>query len=163
MRKIFTAVSFLILVSACTKKIDNCKYDVCENPAPAAEVTVLENYLAANTIVATKQCSGYYYIIDAPGSGASPTICSGISVKYKGQLTNGTIFDQTTTPVIFDIGGLIPAWKKGLMQLKPGGKMRMWSPPALAYGNRDIKNNAGAIIIPANSILYFEIELVSVL
>ena len=162
MHKIITGLTLLIFVSACTKKIDNCKYDICENPAPAAEITVLENFLAANTIVATKHCSGYYYIIDAAGSGNSPNICSGISVKYKGQLTNGTIFDQTTTPVNFDIGILIAAWKKGLMQLKPGGKLRMWTPPSLGYGNRDVKNNAGAIIIPANSILYFEIELVGV-
>jgi len=112
--------------------------------------------------VATKHCSGYYYIIDAAGSGASPNICSGISVKYKGQLTNGTVFDQTTTPVNFDINALIAAWKKGLMQLKPGGKLRIWTPPSLAYGSREIRNNAGVIIIPANSILYFEIELVAV-
>lgn len=134
-----------------------CNYDPCAVAAPASEVTQLEAYLASATITATKHCSGMYYTIDAPGSGATATICSTVSVKYKGQLTNGTVFDQSTASVSFQLGGLIEAWKKGIPMIKPGGKIKLYCPPSLAYGSQ--ANGT----IPANSILIFEVELVSVL
>jgi FKBP-type peptidyl-prolyl cis-trans isomerase len=121
----------------------------------------LESYLASASITATRHCSGVYYVIDAPGSGsATPTICSAVSVKYKGQLTNGTVFDQATTPVSFQLGGLIESWKKGILLIKAGGKIRLYCPPSLAYGSQEIRDGSGNVVIPANSILVFEIELV---
>jgi len=162
-KKIILSLFVLFIFSDCSKTKTDCRYDVCAVSAPAAEVTSLENYLSSNAIVATKHCSGYYYIIDAPGLGNSADICSSISVKYKGQLTNGTIFDQATSPVSFNLNILIESWKKAILQLKPGGKIRIWTPPSLAYGAQAVKDNSGNTVIPANSILYFEIELVAVL
>jgi FKBP-type peptidyl-prolyl cis-trans isomerase FkpA len=152
----------VILVSACSKDNKQCEYDPCAISAPAAEVATLEAYLAANTITATKHCSGYYYIIDVAGTGSSADICSSVTVKYKGQLTNGTVFDQATTPVSFQLNILIEAWKKAILQIKTGGKIRIYVPPSLAYGSQVIRDNAGNILIPANSILIFEIELVAI-
>jgi len=141
-----------------------CSYDACAVAAPASEVTLLEAYLATASITtAIKHCSGMYYTIDAAGTGATATICSTVSVKYKGQLTTGTVFDQSTTPVSFQLAGLIEAWKKGIPLIKPGGKIKLYCPPSLAYGNQDIRNGSGVVIIPANSILVFEVELVGVL
>ncbi|MFL5743319.1 MAG: hypothetical protein ACJ751_01540 [Niastella sp.] len=34
-------------------------------------------------------------------------------------------------------------------------------PPTLAYGSTDIKDNSGTVIIPANSILIFDITMSS--
>ena len=139
-----------------------CNYDACAVAAPAFEVTQLEAYLASATIAAAKHCSGMYYTIDAAGSGATATICSAVSVKYKGQLTNRTIFDQSTTPVSFQLNGLIEAWKKGIPLIKPGGKVKLYCPPSLAYGNQDVRDGSGNVVIPANSILVFEVELAGV-
>ena len=134
-----------------------CNYDACAFAAPASEVTQLEAYLSSASITtATKHCSGMYYIIDAAGSGATANVCNTVAVKYKGQLTNGTIFDQSATPVSFQLNGLIEAWKKGIPLIKPGGKIRLYCPPSLAYGNQ------AAGTIPANSILIFEVELTNV-
>jgi FKBP-type peptidyl-prolyl cis-trans isomerase FkpA len=164
MKRIFVVLYSVILLSSCSKENnDLCNYDACAVAAPASEVTQLEAYLASATITATKHCSGMYYSIDAAGSGATPTICSTVSVKYKGQLTNGTIFDQSTTPVSFQLNGLIEAWKKGIPLIRPGGKVKLYCPPSLAYGSQVIKDGAGNVIIPANSILVFEVELVGVL
>jgi FKBP-type peptidyl-prolyl cis-trans isomerase FkpA len=151
-----------LFFSACSKsKDDLCNYDPCAISAAASEVAALENSLAANSVTATKHCSGLYYIIDAAGTGNSPDICSNVSVKYKGQLTtNGAIFDQEINPVSFGLNGLIEGWKKTIILLKPGGKIRMWVPASLAYGNRDVRDNSGNVIIPANTTLYFEVELV---
>ncbi|HEV8270856.1 MAG TPA: FKBP-type peptidyl-prolyl cis-trans isomerase [Chitinophagaceae bacterium] len=157
MKRIFVVLCSVILLLSCSKENnDMCKYDACAVAAPASEVTQLEAYLASATITATKHCSGMYYTINAAGSGATPTICSTVSVKYKGQLTNGTIFDQSATPVNFNLGGLIEAWKKGIPMIKPGGKVTLYCPPSLAYGSQAVGT------IPANSILVFEVELVGV-
>ncbi len=163
MKYLSAALLLITLLTACTKNKIDCDYNACSFSAPASEVTTLENYLTSIAISATKHCSGFYYITDVAGSGSTPTICSDVSVKYKGQLTNGAIFDQATSPVIFKIDLFIESWKKALIQLKPGGKMRLWTPPSLAYGSTDRRDNNGNIVIPANSILYFEIELVAVL
>lgn len=158
MKRILVVLCSVIFISSCSKENDDqCNYDACAFAAPASEVTQLEAYLASASITATKHCSGMYYTIDVAGSGSAATICSVVSVKYKGQLTNGTVFDQATSPVNFQLGGLIEAWKKGIPLIKPGGKIKLYCPPSLAYGSQ------AQGPIPANSILIFEVELVSVL
>ena len=163
MKRFFAFVSAVALLSSCSKKVDNkCQYDPCAIAAPAAEVTQLEAYLSSNSITATKHCSGMYYTIDVAGAGASANACSTVGVKYKGQLTNGTVFDQATSPVSFNLGGLIEAWKKGIPLIKAGGKIKLYCPPSLAYGSQVIRDAAGNTVIPANSILIFEVELTTV-
>ena len=163
MKQLIPCVLVAILFLSCNKNKNSCSYNPCTVSAPAAEITAVESYLTANSITATKHCSGFYYIIDVPGTGPTPTICSVVSVKYKGQLSNGTIFDQATTAVSFNLNVLIEAWKKALLQVKSGGKIRMWVPPSLAYGSQDVRNASGAVIIPGNSMLIFEVELVGIL
>src|SRR4030095_7111112 len=166
MKRIFVILCSVILLSSCSKENNNnnmCNYDACAVTAPASEVAQLEAYLASASITATNHRSGMYYTIDAAGSGTTATVCSTVSVKYKGQLTNGPVFDQTATPVSFQLNGLIEAWKKGIPLIKPGGKIKLYCPPSLAYGNQDVRNSAGVVVIPANSILIFEVELVGVL
>jgi FKBP-type peptidyl-prolyl cis-trans isomerase FkpA len=157
MKRFFVFLSAVIILSSCSKKIDPCKYDACAVAAPASEVAQLEAYLSsAGITTATKHCSGMYYIIDAAGSGATANICSTVGVKYKGQLTNGTVFDQSATTVTFPLDNLIEAWKKGIPIIKTGGKIKLYCPPSLAYGSQAVGT------IPANSILIFEVELTNV-
>jgi FKBP-type peptidyl-prolyl cis-trans isomerase FkpA len=166
--KAITAVSALAIINFSCLKSDNvaanCTYDPCSLVAPAAEVTALESYLfGAGITNATKHCSGMYYRIETAGTGKGPTICSQVVVKYKGQLTNGTTFDSNSTGILFGLGSLIEGWKKGIPLLKEGGKIFLYVPPSLGYGTREISNpTTGAVIIPANSTLIFEVELVTV-
>jgi FKBP-type peptidyl-prolyl cis-trans isomerase FkpA len=143
-------------LSACMKKNNDpytCNYDPCELKAPESEVKALEAFLLSKNITATKHCSGLYYEILNPGADVSPAVCSAIAVTYKGTLTDGTVFDQSTTPRTFSLITLIEGWKKGLLQLKKGGKIRLYVPPSLGYGS----TTSGAI--PGNSILLFDIDL----
>ncbi len=156
MRKSFLYTALLLLlISGCAKKesIDPCTYDPCAVVAPAPEIQSLQSYLASNSITAVQHCSGAFYVIDAPGAGLSPTICSYINTKYVGRLTDGTVFDQGTFPQPLQLGALIRGWANTLPLIKTGGKMRLFLPPSLGYGNR----TAGSI--PPNSILIFDIEL----
>lgn len=157
MKRFFVFLSAVAIFSSCSKKEDPCRYDACAFSAPASEIAQLEAYLSSASITtATKHCSGMYYTIDAAGSGATANICSTVGVKYKGQLTNGNVFDQATSTVTFQLEGLIEAWKKGIPLIKPGGKIRLYCPPSLAYGSQAVGT------IPANSILIFEVELTNV-
>jgi FKBP-type peptidyl-prolyl cis-trans isomerase FkpA len=162
MRRII-ALLLIVLISgtSCYKdKVNNttCNYDPCATKAPATEITQLETYLSgAGVTNAIKHCSGMYYQIMTSGTDKTPTTCSFVSVNYKGTLTNGKVFDQTTgTPVSFNLISLIEGWKKGIPLIKKGGKIMLYIPPSLGYGSTVVGS------IPANSILIFEIELVDV-
>jgi len=167
MRKIVVAVLLLgLLLGGCAKNSSSftCTYDPCAYQAPASEITQLESYLSnAGITNAVKHCSGMYYQITNPGTDATPTTCSNVVVNYKGALTNGTVFDQTTgSPVSFPLATLIEGWKKGIPLIKKGGSITLYVPPTLGYGPNDQKDANGNIVIPANSILIFNVQLVDV-
>lgn len=164
LKKLFMACLAATLLTGCFKDPESiCNYDACQFKAPTSEINALKGYLDGAGIQATEHCSGMFYTIEAAGTGATPDVCSQVAVKYKGMLTNGNIFDQqTVNPVAFNLGTLIPAWKNGLGMIKEGGKMMLYVPPTLGYGAQEVKDGNGNVIIPANSILIFEIELVAV-
>jgi FKBP-type peptidyl-prolyl cis-trans isomerase FkpA len=155
-------VALLVLgsFSSCLKNEGNaCKvsnYDPCALKAPQSEINAVQDYLTNNGIVATQHCSGMFYTIDVMGTGATPTVCSNLSVTYEGKLTNGSVFDATSTPVAFNLSGLIPAWQSGLPLIKAGGTIHLYVPPTLGYGNQQVGP------IPPNSILVFRVDVIGV-
>ena len=118
----------------------------------------LEAYIKRLGITdAVKDDRGFYYKIITEGTGVNPTVSNNVTLFYKGTLTNGNIFDQTgVNPVTFRLGQLILGWQYGLPLIKPGGSIILYLPAELGYGNR----SAGSI--PPNSVLIFEIQLISV-
>lgn len=152
-----------IALSGCLKGStanDMCNYDPCAVKASANEEQAIETYLENNNIVALKHCSGLYYTIDAPGTGKTPEVCSNITVNYSGKLTNGTQFDASSNgPVTFLLRNVIAGWKNGIPLIKEGGRIRLFIPPSLGYGNRDVPDRNGNVAIPAGSILIFDVEL----
>ena len=102
-----------------------------------------------------------YKITETNEDGESPSRGQVAEVHYSGMLTNGKKFDSSydrDQPIKFPlgVGKVIPGWDEGLMLLKTGEKARLVIPPHLGYGNRDYGP------IPANSILIFDVELLSV-
>lgn len=102
------------------------------------------------------------------GTGAQAAPGSKVSVLYVGQLTDGTTFDSSAMhnnePLVFTLGteGLIPGFQIGVNGMKEGGERLIVIPAALAYGDKEIKDDKGKVIIPANSSLVFDIKLVKV-
>lgn len=132
-----------------------CTAKLPEINVPAAEITQVEAYLTANSITnAVKHPTGLYFIIENEGTGSRPTLCTNVAFTYKGQLTNGTVFDQTTTPVLYPLSQLITGWQIGIPLIKSGGKIRLFIPPSLGYGSAVIPG------IPANSVLIFDVTVV---
>lgn len=82
-----------------------------------------------------------------------------ISVHYVGTLLNGTKFDSSRDrgmPFEFTLGGnVIDGWNMGIEGMKVGEVRRLSIPSSLGYG----ASAAGSI--PANSDLYFDVELLA--
>ncbi len=160
------AVTFFgfIFLYSCNKKSDQCSATSSNVTAPQNEIDSVKKYLDANSITATLHSNGFYYTILTPGTGATiANLCSEVTVTYVGKLKDGTIFDQTTggQTASFQLQQVILGWQKGLPLIAKGGSIRLYIPPTLGYGNADVKNN-GVVVIPANSILIFDIQLVDV-
>jgi FKBP-type peptidyl-prolyl cis-trans isomerase FkpA len=169
MKKLFLGLGILVaLISGCLKSNNNntvCNFTDSQTVAPANEVDSVQKYLTANSITATQLPSGVFYKINTQGTGqAIANLCSTVEVRYTGKLTNGTVFDSTGTggTAIFQLGNLIKGWQKALPLISKGGKITLYIPPTLGYGATDARDNNGNIVIPKNSVLIFDIELVNV-
>ncbi|HYM92539.1 MAG TPA: FKBP-type peptidyl-prolyl cis-trans isomerase [Chitinophagaceae bacterium] len=164
MRKIFlTAFITVISLSSCLKGGGGgCSFSACAQVASAMEIQTIQNYLATNSLTATQHCSGLFYRIDSMGTGSAPDACSNITVTYKAYLTNGTVFDQQTSPIALSLAQTITGWRSAIPLIKAGGRIVLYIPPSLAYGNQNVTDQNGNVVIPANSYLVFEVNLVAV-
>ena len=110
------------------------------------------------------------------GVGRTPTKDDYIFIKYVGKLDSGKEFQRSPDKSVFPIPGVlpdgvplalegtIPGFAEGLAKVQQGGKYRLKIPAAKAYGAEEKRNpETGAVEIPANSNLTFDIEVVSIM
>jgi FKBP-type peptidyl-prolyl cis-trans isomerase len=103
--------------------------------------------------------SGLRYEIVKPGDGPAPKPTETVKVHYTGTLIDGTVFDssvQRNEPAEFPLDGVIPGWTEGLQKISKGGKIKLYVPPSLAYGD-DARGN-----IPPSSTLIFDVEMLDI-
>lgn len=104
-----------------------------------------------------KTATGLYYEITEKGASEKPTEKSTVTVHYTGTLTNGTAFDSSKTrgkPASFALDHVIPGFREGLQLIGKGGKIKLYMPPQLGYGNQSLPG------IPAGSTLIFEVDMI---
>ncbi len=110
--------------------------------------------------------SGLKYIDQKVGTGDVAVKGATVQVQYTGWLyvdgKRGSKFDSSldrNMPFDFKLGGrqVIPGWDEGVEGMKVGGKRELIIPPDLAYGSKAVGG-----VIPANSTLDFEVELLKV-
>ena len=159
------AVVTLLAYSGCTKK----------EPTPATETqgttqeqaqpsTPVEQGQTQPTAVVQPPGGGQQMKIEEmkQGTGKEATTGKTVSVHYTGWLaSNNKEFDSSRArgPFQFQLGAgqVIQGWDKGVVGMKIGGKRKLVIPPEMAYGER----GAGGVI-PPNSTLVFEVELLDV-
>lgn len=110
-----------------------------------------------------KTPSGLRYKIIQKGTGKKAQKGKKVSVHYKGQLTDGSVFDSSYSrkePIIFilGVGQVIKGWDEGLQLLNVGDKARLVIPGHLGYGSAGAGN-----VIPPDATLIFDVELVDVI
>lgn len=96
------------------------------------------------------------------GTGDEAVAGRTVHVHYTGTLVDGSKFDSSVDrgqPFSFPLGAgrVIQGWERGIAGMKVGGKRRLEIPPELGYGERGFPP-----VIPANSTLIFEVELLGV-
>jgi peptidylprolyl isomerase len=110
---------------------------------------------------AKKSDSGVYFQVTKEGSGAASKTGQTLTMKYKGYLLNGTVFDDSDMhePLSFQVGRgqLIPGFDSQALEMKVGERRTIIIPPELAYGSA----GAGGVI-PGNAYIAFDLELLSV-
>ncbi len=118
----------------------------------------IEKYIKTEHLDLEKTSSGLYLktLKEGDSDGEEIKYQSLVSFKYKGSLLNGEVFDEQENAVTFKISQLIGAWKEALIGKTAGTKLYLIAPPQLGYGDRDLDD------IPPNSILVFELEVISV-
>jgi len=135
-----------------TKNADSAKQ-------AAKDIRMILEAVKAKQIDTTGSTGGVYYYMVKEGSGDNVSLNDTVTVFYKGSLLkDGSIFDQTKDkPATFPLKRLIPGWQIAVPMCKPGGKIRIFIPSGLAYTIRSGNKN-----IPPNSVLVFDVEVVSV-
>ena len=120
----------------------------------AAGKQFLEENAKKEGVVTT--ASGLQYKVVEAGDGKAPGPTDEVTVNYRGTLVNGNEFDSSYErgkPATFQLNKVIKGWTEGLQLIKAGGKIQLFIPPELAYGDR------GPL---AHQALIFDVELMSV-
>ena len=99
--------------------------------------------------------SGLHYIIIRPGQGALVRPEDTVVLNYKGMFVDGEVFDENMG-IEFQANKVVPGMTEGLTKIAKGGKIRLFIPPHLAYGEK------GTGPIGPNVLLIFEIEVLDI-
>lgn len=103
--------------------------------------------------------SGLRYEIVKPGTGPYPKAEDTVKVHYTGTLVNGSVFDSSVErnqPAEFSLKEVIPGWTEGIQKINKGGKIKLYVPPQLGYGDQARPG------IPPGSTLVFDVELLDI-
>jgi FKBP-type peptidyl-prolyl isomerase-like protein len=144
-----------------------------ESPGPASTVSPspgTDNFNDGAGLPVTTYPDGLKYVDLTVGTGDVAKTLENITVQYTGWLSaTGVVFDTSRQagrgPFTLQIGTgqVIPGWDQGIPGMKVGGKRKLIIPGALAYGTAGQTDpNTGAVIIPPNAVLVFDVELLAV-
>ena len=128
-----------------------------------ADITTNTTTQDSTTTMPTENTDQLQVTDETVGTGAEAVAGDSVTVNYVGSLTNGQVFDASanhgTAGFTFNLGAgqVIKGWDQGVAGMKEGGKRKLVIPADLGYGNQAVGN-----VIPANSTLVFEVELVKV-
>jgi len=162
------AVTCVVLVGCdrCSKKADPAATTAAiDQPAATDPATAAQTEGAAAPAAAAPAAEAPAELEKTDikeGTGAEAQKDKKVSVFYTGSLLNGTVFDSSkdrSSPFSFVLGtgSVIAGWDQGIEGMKEGGKRKLVIPAKLAYGERAVGG-----VIPPNSTLVFEIELIKV-
>jgi FKBP-type peptidyl-prolyl cis-trans isomerase FkpA len=132
-----------------------------------ADTIALNNYITSKGLNVVKDPSGIRYISQVEGTGATPTWFSQVKLKHSFTLLTddskvvGTFERGPTDTFASFVVDYIQGVQVALQKMKAGGKVRVFIPSGLAFGIESAADG-GVTIIPANSNVIVDLELVEV-
>lgn len=149
MRYSIVLVVFSMFFFSCSKKDKQSQQEIDE--------VIIKSYIAQHNLDASPTGTGLYYVVEKQGAGLKPTSSSTVTVAYKGYLTDGNVFDESSADgITFSLSNVILGWQEGIPLFNEGGKGTLLIPSGLGYGSQ------GSGEIPKNAVLIFEVELIKV-
>ena len=154
----------LALVAASAAALAGCLDSTAPDPSYACAVNANPTaQIAGDTVPAQ---NGLKYIAGFAGDTARGDIVQTthtVEVCYVGFFPNGQVFDRGATVVDIPGGNVIPGFSQGIIGLREGGTRRIIIPPALGYGSTPVTNpSTGAVVIPANSTIVFDVGILRI-
>jgi FKBP-type peptidyl-prolyl cis-trans isomerase len=154
-RPVFVAAALTSLAASCTPELP---------VAPATDIqnTTFASSLGIDLTKMTKTSSGLYYQDTQVGSGTTVIAGYHVTVHYTLYLPNGVTVETSVgkSPLQFTVGAnprqVIAGFDEGMVGMRVGGTRKLIIPPELGYGA--VETNG----IPANSILVYTVQLISV-
>lgn len=101
---------------------------------------------------------GLIFQVITEGEGSMPADGQTVTLTYTGRLSDGSVFDETGSPISLNVNNVVTGFSQGLKMMKPGGKYRIVFPASLGYGDR----GAGGGLIPPGAALDFTVDLISI-
>ena len=148
MKKLSLIVFLFTVFVACNK--------VSKEEQAKIDKDLIVAYVADNNLTGEYTFTDLWFDIETQGSGEQAYSGAEVTVAYTGYLLNGKEFDSSPEGITFNLDGVIDGWKQGIPKFKEGGKGKLIIPSALGYGKSEKSS------IPANSVLIFDIELITV-
>lgn len=151
-----------LLAATLLLPLAGCGGDDPAGPSPSA-VTVEGTTFAPSlgidlaTQQWTRTATGLHYRVLSMPAGTSAPVTDGrfVNVRYTGWLANGAEFQSSSYGFVLGSRAVIAGWDQGIVGMRVGEKRRLLIPPSLGYGAQP--NGP----IPPNSVLVFDVELLS--
>ncbi len=138
------------------------KEEAAAQAALEQQKTFLEKNKTVEGVIAMPSGLQYKYVVkNADSTAKSPKLTDKVRVHYAGALLDGKEFDSSIKrgePLEFPVNAVIQGWQELLTLMKEGEKVQAWIPSHLGYGV-----DGAAPVIPPNSLLVFEVQLLNVL
>jgi FKBP-type peptidyl-prolyl cis-trans isomerase len=125
----------------------------------AAGKAYIEDLKSDDALQSTE--SGLHFKVLEAGADDKPGMEDTVLVHYRGTRIDGTEFDSSYTrgePASFPLNGVVPGFGEGLTKIGTGGKIILYIPSELGYGNNP---RPGGAIQPGDTLV-FECELIEV-
>lgn len=102
--------------------------------------------------------NGVHYFILKSAQGQRPLPSDTVTIQLRGTLADGTVFEDTyrKSPVKITPAEMVPGVSEAIQMMPVGSKWQIYVPAMLAYADK------GTAVIPPNSALVVEIELLNI-